>query len=543
MSKILIDAGLIMEHSKTKLFYFTRAYHPPNPSIDLSSVGGSVISPKSIWQYLGFYFDHRLNFNYHIHFYATKCLSTLNTMKMLGNSSRGLLPIQKRLLYRTCILPIALYGFQLWFFKDAPIVKNITELKKMQQRAALWIMGIFRTSPSEGIKAIADLIPIILHLRKLNGRHHLRYTSIPPSHAINSLLDSQHAKNQTPHKTATFKLTMKQQANLKSPIKDVNEWLNSVRNCFNPLYSLFSPGSQIVDYFSSRISFHSPSSFSDEDLYQHLQSLNLVFRSSQVNHNSAAVIADRGVKKSHVATAAAHIWADNSVIKQLCVHSLNVTSIEAELMAIRTGIIPAMEIDNIHDITVITDSITAARKILKSKVNSLQNMFIPLAAAVKTFLSKDGSNKIRFWYYPSRAKWPRHKLVDDQVKASSCTPIFPSKESHLFSKKKECDRTLCEWQMHFANSLKKGHYFLNFEDEKGIVIKPTYAKRGSWLPVIGFTNSLCARFTCMTTSHAPIGEYRQRFFSQLPTSCPCGKAEVQTQEHIIMEYDRHDPST
>jgi len=131
MSKILIDAGLVMEHSKTKLFYFTRACHPPNPSIDLSSIGGSVISPKPIWRYLGFYFDHRLNFNYHTHFYATKCLSTLSAMKMLGNSSRGLLPIQKQLLYRTCILPIALYGFQLWFFKGTPIIKNITELKKM----------------------------------------------------------------------------------------------------------------------------------------------------------------------------------------------------------------------------------------------------------------------------------------------------------------------------------------------------------------------------------------------------------------------------
>jgi len=132
MSKILIDAGLVMEHSKTKLFHFTRAHHSPNPSIDLSSVGGPVISPKPIWRYLGFYFDHRLNFNYHTHFYATKCLSTLSAMKMLGNSSRGLLSIQKQLLYRTCILPIALYGFQLWFFKGAPIVKNITELKKMQ---------------------------------------------------------------------------------------------------------------------------------------------------------------------------------------------------------------------------------------------------------------------------------------------------------------------------------------------------------------------------------------------------------------------------
>jgi len=34
-------------------------------------------------------------------------------MKMLGNSSRGLSPTYKCLLYRTYILPIVLYGFQL----------------------------------------------------------------------------------------------------------------------------------------------------------------------------------------------------------------------------------------------------------------------------------------------------------------------------------------------------------------------------------------------------------------------------------------------
>jgi len=173
-----------------------------------------------------------------------------------------------------------------------------------------------------------------------------------------------------------------------------------------------------------------------------MQSLNLAFRSSQVNHNSAAVIADGGIKKSHVATAAAHIWVNNSVIKQLQVHSINVTSIEVELMAIHTSFILTMEIDNIHDITVTTDSIAAARKILESKVDPLQSMFIPLASAVKTFLSKNGRNKIHFWYCPSRAEWPKYKLVDDQVKASLCAPIFLSKESYLFSKKKECNSTL-----------------------------------------------------------------------------------------------------
>jgi len=169
------------------------------------------------------------------------------------------------------------------------------------------------------------------------------------------------------------------------------------------------------------------------------------------------------------------------VIKELQVNSINITALEAELMAICTGLIPTMEIENIHNIIVITDSIVAGKKILESKVNPLQNMIIPLTSAIKSFFSKDDRNKIHFWYCPSKAEWPRHKLVDEQVKANICIPTFPSKDSHLFSQKKKCDNILCEWQTLFANSLKKGHYFLNFEDEKQRVIKPTYAKGRSWL--------------------------------------------------------------
>jgi len=83
------------------------------PSIDFFLIGGPILQPKPIWRYLGFFFDRKLNFHYHIHYYITKCLSTLNTIEILGNLLRGILPIQKHLLYRTCILPIALYGFQL----------------------------------------------------------------------------------------------------------------------------------------------------------------------------------------------------------------------------------------------------------------------------------------------------------------------------------------------------------------------------------------------------------------------------------------------
>jgi len=57
ISKILIDASLVMEHNKTEVFHFMRARYPPNPSINLTSIGGPIINPKPIWRYLGFFFD------------------------------------------------------------------------------------------------------------------------------------------------------------------------------------------------------------------------------------------------------------------------------------------------------------------------------------------------------------------------------------------------------------------------------------------------------------------------------------------------------
>jgi len=63
--------------------------------------------------------------------------------------------------------------------------------------------------PSEGIETITGLIPIALHLQKLNSRHYLQYASIPLYHAINLLLDSQYTKNQPLYRAAISNLTSK----------------------------------------------------------------------------------------------------------------------------------------------------------------------------------------------------------------------------------------------------------------------------------------------------------------------------------------------
>ena len=114
ISFLLSRFDLIVEHSKTEVFYFTRLHGSFNlPPLDLSFIGSPMLYPKDTWKYLRFIFDRKLLFYQHIDFYSNKAISTVKCIKILGNLVRGLIPHQKCLLYRSYILPIALYGFQL----------------------------------------------------------------------------------------------------------------------------------------------------------------------------------------------------------------------------------------------------------------------------------------------------------------------------------------------------------------------------------------------------------------------------------------------
>jgi len=118
---LLTKCSLVVEHRKTDIFHFSRSYGLFNPPpLDLSPLGGLVLLSKYIWKYLGFIFDHKLNFRNHIDFYANKAISTIKCMKLLGNLLRGINLLQERKLYRCCTLPIALYSFPLWYYNKAP---------------------------------------------------------------------------------------------------------------------------------------------------------------------------------------------------------------------------------------------------------------------------------------------------------------------------------------------------------------------------------------------------------------------------------------
>ena len=114
ISSILLKYGLIIENGKTDIFHFSRSHGTFNlPSLNLTFIGSPSLLPKETQRYLNFIFNYKLTFRNYIDFYFNKVILTIKCIKLLRNSTRGINPLQKRRLYRYCVLPIVLYRFQL----------------------------------------------------------------------------------------------------------------------------------------------------------------------------------------------------------------------------------------------------------------------------------------------------------------------------------------------------------------------------------------------------------------------------------------------
>ena len=129
-------------------------------------------------------------------------------------------------------------------------------LNKMQRRAAIWILGAFKTSPLEGIEALAGLIPVKSHLQKIAKRSQICPFKLLKNHILNNLLnDSPHQSNSFNHHNMGS-LTNRQKALTKSHLIDSKFKSYGIFPSFSPLDPEFAPGHHIIDNFSNRFSFN-----------------------------------------------------------------------------------------------------------------------------------------------------------------------------------------------------------------------------------------------------------------------------------------------
>jgi len=127
----------------------------------------------------------------------------------------------------------------------------------MQQRAALWISGVFHTLSTASIEAISYLIPIYLYLKKLYGRFHFRGSLLPLNHIFKSIIDSDGPNNHTKYCLSLNSLMPKQVSHLNSLLIDMDNKCNKFLLSFSLFNKEFFPGNCFIDIFPDCFSFNS----------------------------------------------------------------------------------------------------------------------------------------------------------------------------------------------------------------------------------------------------------------------------------------------
>ena len=271
-------------------------------------------------------------------------------------------------------------------------------LGKMQRRTAIWILGVFRTSPTEGLKAIVGLIPIKLHLHKLASRSQLCSATLPKNHIIKTLIEDFPTKP-FPHSINT--LTDRQKNSVKGHLIDSYNKLHRIFPSFSPLDSELNPGSRIINIFQDQFAFNlANKAKTDSECSQQLDNMTI---SSSISPYTAIIVTDASIK-NNIATLVLHIYIRDKPLIKTVHHAAYVTSTEAELFAIKCGLNQACNKEDISKIIVITDSIHVAKKIFDTKLYPYQIHATAVLKELRQFFSKGQENHIEFWECPSRLK-------------------------------------------------------------------------------------------------------------------------------------------
>ena len=112
---------------------------------------------------------------------------------------------------------------------------------------------------------------------------------------------------------------------------------NEVFLSFDSLNPKFVPGVRIINTFSSHFSFYMFSKCNKDSLKSQVQQLDEIAIKFSNSSSSALVITDASIK-NNIATSISHVHIHNRLITKTLHHTVNITSTEAELFAIRCSI-------------------------------------------------------------------------------------------------------------------------------------------------------------------------------------------------------------
>ena len=544
----LNSIGLQIEPSKTELIHFfafqlsssarslARTHQPPltfrwdNQDF--------TIKPAEVWCYLGFFFTPALDWSFHVQFYTNKAFSSVCACAMLGNSIRGIRPKQRSLAYQGCVLPILTYGSALWYApQGVGVSKHVRRMEHVHSYALNWITGTFRSTPLGARGIIAGIPPlrIILDLR-FHGLK-ARIATLGDYHIINS---SRSQRWTNPALRNAKPRSRPQHLPDDNPLTRL--MTDEVREQFAPFHEVSRPGTRIIDVFSDRITVdaYSPKKGSSSfkawlrDLITSISSLHTSNR--HVIYTDGAYW-NKSARGAHSFTAFhGGTWQDHS---DWCPAG---SSFDSEIVAIEVAIQWAC-VNRLPDPIIFVDNKAALTSFLDTRVHGSQMSCIRINEILRDYLATSSST-LTFRYCPSHSGIEGNERADRLTRLGaaiapvSLPRILLSNFINDYTK-----RMALHWRILFSTTSFKGRQWLPIRHKKK-VLKPIIRNKATTNFFFNISNNdigMLSRMACALTNHAPIGEYRMRFYPDFDPLCPACPLHVQTRKHVFFHCPRYMP--
>ena len=227
--------------------------------------------------------------------------------------------------------------------------------------------------------------------------------------SLRGVLSTKHSKGTPPHSQSLALLNNTQYACLKGPLLNTEASLLNFTECFDPLHAEATLGCRLLDSFPDHISFHPCNCSSLNDHNTYLESLDHLCLEASLSSSTLVVVTDANVIPSiHMqAVSAVHLWNLGQQVPSSKALASRTTAPDAELFAIRLGIVKATSIA-IEHIILITDSLGSARRAVDPSMHPGQAHFLAICFALRLFFSQGYGYRIDFWDCPSKAEWSLH---------------------------------------------------------------------------------------------------------------------------------------
>ncbi|KAF8684340.1 hypothetical protein AX14_004144 [Amanita brunnescens Koide BX004] len=524
---VLAYIGLNIEPSKTELIHFYAFQHDTStrtlarthqPSLNFEWNGTDFsIKPVQVWRYLGFFFTPTLDWSYHIQYYTNKAFSSVRACGMLGNSIRGIGPKQRSLAYQTCVLPILSYGLALWYApQGVGIIRHLKRMERVHAFALGWITGSFRTSPIGARGVIAGIPPlrIIFDLRFHGLR--ARLTTLDDYHIASS---SRSLRWTDPRIRSIRPRSRPRHLPSDNPLTRLAT--DDVREQFSPFHATARPGYRIRDRFPHLILIDAYSPKKNSTLFKAW--LRDLSASISILHSSGRPIlyTDGAYWNSSARGAHSFTCFHNGTWQDFSNWCPAGSSFDAEVVAIEVAIQWACTQHLINPVFFINNK-AALTSFLDTRIWSSQMSCIHINEILGDYLTTSNTT-FSFYYCPSHSGIEGNERADRLTKVGAAiAPINPPRILLSNFINDYTKRMSLHWCIMFSAPSFKGRQWLAIRRRKK-VFKPAICNKATtnFFHVLSANDiETLSRMARAITNHAPIGQYRARFYPELDQYCP-----------------------